>query len=96
MDLADSFKGLVIEAAKRRWSPDDKDAVKKAFLLLGKEATVKSRNHWATYEREFDKVQELRRILSGVERAQKHDSGHAATSTPIPSHNLHGTHARSS
>ena len=76
MDLADSFKGLVIEAAKRRWSPEDKDAVKKAFLLLGKEATVKSRNHWATYEREFEKVQELRRVLSGgqSERIPRHDS----------------------
>ncbi len=29
MDLADSFKGLVIEAAKRRWSPEDKDAVRR-------------------------------------------------------------------
>lgn len=76
MDLADSFKGLVIEAAKRRWSPDDKDAVKKAFLLLGKEATVKSRNHWATYEREFDKVQELRRVLNGGERTLKHAEHH--------------------
>lgn len=98
MDLADSFKGLVIEAAKRRWSPEDKDAVKKAFLLLGKEATVKSRNHWATYEREFDKVQELRRILSGGERTPKHiENGHAhahATPTPVP-HLHQGPHARS-
>lgn len=92
MDLADSFKGLVIEAAKRRWSPEDKDAVKKAFLLLGKEATVKSRNHWATYEREFEKVQELRRILSGGERTPKHhhhvENGHATT-TPVPHHTTH-------
>lgn len=72
MDLADSFKGLVIEAAKRRWNAEDKDAVKKAFLLLGKEATVKSRNHWATYEREFDKVQELRRVLNGAGERTKH------------------------
>lgn len=63
MDLADAFKGLVIEAAKRRWASEDKDGVKKAFLLLGKEATVKSRNHWAAYEREMDKVVELRRVL---------------------------------
>ncbi len=76
MDLADSFKGLVIEAAKRRWSPEDKDGVKKAFLLLGKEATVKSRNHWATYEREFEKVQELKRVLSGAAPTHGHH-GHA-------------------
>lgn len=89
MDLADSFKGLVIEAAKRRWSPEDKDAVKKAFLLLGKEATVKSRNHWATYEREFDKVQELRRVLNGGERTARHgDHAHHShhPSTPPVSH----------
>ncbi|MEZ4297784.1 MAG: sigma 54-interacting transcriptional regulator [Polyangiaceae bacterium] len=89
MDLADSFKGLVIEAAKRRWSPEDKDAVKKAFLLLGKEATVKSRNHWATYEREFDKVQELRRVLAGGERTPKHHHEHAGHG---PS--AHASHAR--
>jgi DNA-binding NtrC family response regulator len=78
MDLADSFKGLVIEAAKRRWNPEDKDAVKKAFLLLGKEATVKSRNHWATYEREFDKVQELRRVLNGGNTGSNgHSNGHS-------------------
>jgi DNA-binding NtrC family response regulator len=94
MDLADSFKGLVIEAAKRRWSPEDKDAVKKAFLLLGKEATVKSRNHWATYEREFEKVQELRRILNGGDRAPRHEgNGHSAVTSPIP-HAHQTPHAR--
>jgi DNA-binding NtrC family response regulator len=90
MDLADSFKGLVIEAAKRRWSPEDKDGVKKAFLLLGKEATVKSRNHWATYEREFDKVQELRRVLNGG--APTHGMAHHHRHpTPVPVH-PNGTH----
>jgi DNA-binding NtrC family response regulator len=92
MDLADSFKGLVIEAAKRRWNPEDKDAVKKAFLLLGKEATVKSRNHWATYEREFEKVQELRRVLNGGQPERhhhpRHDS-HAPRSAHPDTHSSH-------
>lgn len=95
MDLADSFKGLVIEAAKRRWSPEDKDGVKKAFLLLGKEATVKSRNHWATYEREFDKVQELRRVLGGQPAAQGHGSfahHRQVASVAAPQNGANGTH----
>lgn len=96
MDLADSFKGLVIEAAKRRWSPEDKDGVKKAFLLLGKEATVKSRNHWATYEREFDKVQELRRVLGGQTPAHGHGTfAHhrtIAAAAAVPQNGNNGNH----
>jgi DNA-binding NtrC family response regulator len=93
MDLADSFKGLVIEAAKRRWSPDDKDAVKKAFLLLGKEATVKSRNHWATYEREIDKVQELRRVLNGTNGTHGAHAPHAVSHGAHAPHGIHAPHA---
>lgn len=94
MDLADSFKGLVIEAAKRRWGPEDKDAVKKAFLLLGKEATVKSRNHWATYERELDKVHELRRVLTAADRSVKVvPADHPGPRPSAPSHGQEARHA---
>ncbi|MFO0587920.1 MAG: sigma 54-interacting transcriptional regulator [Polyangiaceae bacterium] len=97
MDLADSFKGLVIEAAKRRWSPEDKDGVKKAFLLLGKEATVKSRNHWATYEREFEKVQELKRVLAAAQNGNgngngNHNHGHMARPTAVHGHHPVASH----
>ncbi|MEZ4298078.1 MAG: sigma 54-interacting transcriptional regulator [Polyangiaceae bacterium] len=62
LDLCDAFKGLVLDAAAARW-PDDKDAVKKAFILLGKEPVVKSRNHWAHHEREMKVVEKLRAAL---------------------------------
>lgn len=62
LDLAEAFKGLVIEVAEARYS-GDKDRVKKAFLLLGKGATVKGRNHWATHDREMGKLASLRSVL---------------------------------
>ena len=55
LDPVEAFKGLVLVEAARRF-PNDLEAVKKGFLLLGKEATVKSRNHTATYDREYEKV----------------------------------------
>lgn len=64
LDLTEAFKGLVMDAAKKRFGADDKDAVKKAFLLLGKDNTVKSRNHLATYEREAEKVRALLAALA--------------------------------
>lgn len=65
MDVADALKGLVIEAAKRRFGLDEKEALRRAFLLLGKEATVERRNHWAVYKREMERLREARRILGG-------------------------------
>jgi DNA-binding NtrC family response regulator len=61
--LADAFKGLVIEAAKRRFGADEKEALRRAFVLLGKGSTVEGRNHWATYKREMEKVNEARRAF---------------------------------
>lgn len=55
LDLALAFKGLVLEAATRRKMGD----VRQAFLLLGKEATVKDRNHRAVSDREGQRVAAL-------------------------------------
>jgi len=65
MDLADAFKGFVIEAAKRRLGPDEREALRRAFILLGKESTVESRNHSAVYRREVEKLEQARRELEG-------------------------------
>jgi hypothetical protein len=62
LDLCDAFKGLVLEAACSRW-PGDPNATKKAFLLLGKEAVVKSRNQGAHLEREMKEVEKLKSFL---------------------------------
>lgn len=63
MDHAESFKGLVIQSAKRRFGTDERVALRNAFILLGKEATVDSRNHLAVYRREMEKVELARREL---------------------------------
>lgn len=70
LDHTEAFKGLVILAAME-FFPGDPPAerLKKAFIALGKEATVRGRNHWATYEREFEHTQTLRSAL-GLERQE--------------------------
>ncbi len=64
MDLVDGMKGLVIEVAKRRKGGAEPDSVRHAYILLGKESTVKDRNHTAAYKREQSKLEALRRALS--------------------------------
>ncbi|MBK8254601.1 MAG: sigma-54-dependent Fis family transcriptional regulator [Polyangiaceae bacterium] len=64
LDLCTAFKGLVLESAMTRW-PSDPNAVKRAFLLFGKDSTVKSRNHWAHFEREMKEVEKLKAFLAG-------------------------------
>ncbi|WP_437953964.1 sigma 54-interacting transcriptional regulator [Sorangium sp. So ce296] len=63
LDIADAFKALVVETARRRLGGDEKESVRRAFVLLGKEATVESRNHSAYYRREVEKLAEARRVL---------------------------------
>jgi DNA-binding NtrC family response regulator len=63
LDLAEALKGLVIDAAKRRLGNDEKEALRRAFVLLGKDATVEGRNHWALYKREMEKVSLARAAL---------------------------------
>jgi len=65
MDHAEAFKGLVIEAAKRRIGGDEREALKRAFILLAKESTVDGRNHQAVYKREMDKVAAAKAALDG-------------------------------
>ncbi len=64
MDHAEAFKGWVIEAARKRLGKDEK-AIKAAFVLLGKQPTVESRNHTAVYKRELEKLEAAKRALSG-------------------------------
>lgn len=82
LDLVEGFKGLVLEAAVRRCGTD-KEAVKKAFVLLGKETSVKSRNHTAQYEREFGKLLDLRGafVAAAAEPAALTEGGATATVT---------------
>jgi DNA-binding NtrC family response regulator len=63
MDHAEAFKGFVIEAARRKFGTDEKEGVRRAFVLLGKETTVESRNHSAVYRREMEKLEQARREL---------------------------------
>lgn len=63
MDVADAFKGLVLQIARRRVGGDAKESIRRAFILLGKEGTVEGRNHNAAFRRESDKLIEARRIL---------------------------------
>jgi DNA-binding NtrC family response regulator len=65
MDHAEAFKGFVIEAARRRFGHDEKEGVRRAFILLGKETTVESRNHSGVYRREMEKLEQARRALGG-------------------------------
>lgn len=64
LDLADAFKGLVLEAAARRHAGFASgslppDAVPHAFRLLGKGTTVDSRNHRTAWAREAMRVEGL-------------------------------------
>ena len=67
MDLADAFKGVVIDAAKRRCASDEKEGLRRAFILLGKESMVVSRNHGAQWKREEEKMLMARKTLDDVE-----------------------------
>jgi DNA-binding NtrC family response regulator len=63
LDLTEALKGLALEHAKRRIGGDEGEALRRAFILLGKEPVVKDRNHAASYRRECEKVDLLRRTL---------------------------------
>jgi DNA-binding NtrC family response regulator len=65
MDHAEAFKGFVLEAARRRFGHDEKEGVRRAFVLLGKESTVESRNHSGVHRREMDKLEAARKALAG-------------------------------
>ncbi|MEZ4311202.1 MAG: sigma 54-interacting transcriptional regulator [Polyangiaceae bacterium] len=75
IDLCDAFKGLVLKAAVERW-PDDREAVKKALVLLGKESIVRSRNHWAWHEREMKLVEALHQALEQSPAATSDEALH--------------------
>lgn len=63
LDVAEALKGLTLDVAKRRFGHDEKEALRRAFSLMGKDAMVEGRNHSASYKREMEKVQEARRRL---------------------------------
>jgi DNA-binding NtrC family response regulator len=63
MDLTEGMKGLVVETARRRIGGDEREGLRRAFVLLGKEATVKDRNHTTVHRREHEKMELLRRAL---------------------------------
>ena len=48
----------------RSFLPIHVTSVRRAFILLGKESTVESRNHSAVYRREMEKLESARRELS--------------------------------
>lgn len=60
LDLADSFKGLVLAAALEE--EEDRDEV---FRLFGKESLMKSRNHHKVLRREIERAEALLHALSG-------------------------------
>jgi hypothetical protein len=53
LDLADSFRGLVLAVATRRLGRDE------AFRLFGREGLIKSRNHYRTLRRELERLEVL-------------------------------------
>jgi hypothetical protein len=57
LDLADSFRGLVLAVATRRLGRDE------AFRLFGRESLVKSRNHYRMLRRELEKLEALYKAL---------------------------------
>jgi hypothetical protein len=63
MLMADSFMCFLLVAALAQ--DDDRDRV---FELLGKDALVKSRNHYKLLRRELSRVEEFCRVLGGRER----------------------------
>ncbi len=64
MDHAEAFKAMVIDAAKRRYGQDEREALRRAFILLGKEQTVEGRNHTSVYKREQEKLDLAKRELA--------------------------------
>jgi MoxR-like ATPase len=57
LDLADSFRGLVLAVATRRLGRDE------AFRLFGRESIVKSRNQYRTLRRELERLEALYKAL---------------------------------
>ncbi|MFY0573360.1 sigma-54-dependent transcriptional regulator [Cystobacter fuscus] len=57
LDLADSFRGLVLAVATRRLGRDE------AFRLFGRESLIKSRNHYRTLRREIERLDALYKAL---------------------------------
>jgi hypothetical protein len=57
LDLADSFRGLVLAVASRRLGRDE------AFRLFGRESLIKSRNHHRTLRREIERLEALYKAL---------------------------------
>jgi len=57
LDLADSFRGLVLAVATRRLGRDE------AFRLFGRENLIKSRNHHRTLRREIERLEALYKAL---------------------------------
>ena len=78
MDVADGFKGLVIEAARRRAGGDEKEAHRAAYATLDKESVVKSRNHGAHYAREMEKLDVARKAFGVPARSRAEDGGKGA------------------
>lgn len=66
LDHAEGFKGMVINAAKRRFPGEENESVRKAFLLLGKKDSVVSRNHLGIHRREAEKLEETRASLGAA------------------------------
>ncbi|MGZ3447394.1 MAG: AAA-type ATPase lid domain-containing protein, partial [Myxococcaceae bacterium] len=57
LELADSFRGLVLAVAARRLGRDE------AFRLFGRESLIKSRNHYRTLRREIERLETLYKAL---------------------------------
>jgi DNA-binding NtrC family response regulator len=60
MELADGFRGLVLQAAMRRMGGRDQ-----AFRLFGADALVASRNHHKVARRELERARELLEAAGG-------------------------------
>ncbi len=75
MDVSDAFKALVIEAARRRLGGDENESTRRAFMLLGKETTVESRNHGAFFKRELEKLEKARKAFGMGGRSEPTPGG---------------------
>ena len=60
LDLADSFRGLVLAVATRRLGRDE------AFRLFGRENLVKSRNHYRMLRREVERLEALYKAVGSA------------------------------
>ncbi|MFO0756295.1 MAG: sigma 54-interacting transcriptional regulator [Byssovorax sp.] len=63
MDAAEGLKAMVIDAVKRKVGGDDKESLRRAYVLLGKQGIVDNRNHLAHYRRESENLAKTRTIL---------------------------------